>query len=87
MCFRSAKFFRPPEFLSEIHPEFSIVAEPLRKLCRQNVKFECMKSEQKEAFAELKSRVVAFVPEPERKSPLGKIPTSSYDVIMTSSYE
>jgi len=31
--------------------------------------------------------VVAFVPEPERKSPLGKIPTSSYDVIMTSSYE
>ena len=31
--------------------------------------------------------VVAFLREPERKSPLGKIPTSSYDVIMTSSYE
>jgi len=31
--------------------------------------------------------VVAFLTEPERKSPLGKIPTSSYDVIMTSSYE
>ena len=28
--------------------------------------------------------VVAFVPEPGRKSPLGKIP---HDVIMTSSYE
>jgi len=31
--------------------------------------------------------VEAFVGEPEQKSPLGKIPTSSYDVIMTSSYE
>ena len=29
-------------------------------------------------------RVVAFLREPERKSPLGKIP---HDVIMTSSYE
>ena len=42
------------------------------------------------------SSVVAFVPEPERKSPLGKIPHDDvgktpgkipHDVIMTSSYE
>ena len=34
-----------------------------------------------------RAKVEAFVGEPEQKSPLGKIPTSSYDVIMTSSYE
>ena len=40
------------------------------------------------AFELPSTLVVAFLTEPGRKSPLGKIPTSSYDdVIMTSSYE
>lgn len=43
-------------FSAKFIPNLAIVAEPLRKLCRQNVKFE-WKSEQKEAFAELKSRL------------------------------
>jgi len=43
-------------FSAKFIPNLAIVAETLRKLCRQNVKFE-WKSEQKEAFAELKSRL------------------------------
>ena len=43
-------------FSAKFIPNLAVVAEPLRKLCRQNARFE-WKQEQKKAFAELKSRL------------------------------
>ena len=42
-------------FLAKFIPNLASVAEPLRKLCRKDTKFE-WKREQSKAFAELKSR-------------------------------
>ena len=43
-------------FSAKFIPNLASVAEPLRRLCRQNTKFE-WKQEQRDAFAELKSRL------------------------------
>jgi len=43
-------------FSAKFIPNMATVAEPLRKLCRQNVRFE-WEQEQREAFSELKSRL------------------------------